>query len=115
MAEWTKVIQEPNGVDMTYIQQGDVLLFEENIPTDLVSENTNIVQHGKATGHSHRLPESETVYVHPKTKERYLKLVKPAILKHEEHNPIEIPPGTYRIGIVKEYDHFLEESRNVAD
>ena len=34
---------------------------------------------------------------------------------HEEHKPITINPGFYEIGIVKEYDHFAEESKKVQD
>jgi hypothetical protein len=34
---------------------------------------------------------------------------------HEEHSPVEIPPGEYEIGRVREYDHFREEARPVID
>jgi hypothetical protein len=34
---------------------------------------------------------------------------------HEEHRVLEIPPGDYLIGIVREYDHFAEEARHVID
>lgn len=36
-------------------------------------------------------------------------------LNHEEHKSFEIPKGFYRLEFVQEYDHFLEESRNVID
>lgn len=100
---------------MNYVEQGDVLLFMEDIPSDLVDTKTHIVQFGEHTGHAHRLEESETVWECPKTKTRYLKLVKPTMLRHEEHNPIELAPGTYRIGIVREYDPFEDEIRSVRD
>ena len=34
---------------------------------------------------------------------------------HEEHKPVAVPCGTYEVRIAKEYDHFSEEARSVAD
>ena len=36
-------------------------------------------------------------------------------LKHEEHNPIDIPPGYYLVRIVREMDHITGRARYVAD
>jgi len=36
-------------------------------------------------------------------------------LTHEEHNPIEIPSGYYKVDIVKEFDHFSQLTRSVVD
>ena len=36
-------------------------------------------------------------------------------LKHEEHNPIEIPPGKYVVKIVREFDHITRRAGYVAD
>ena len=36
-------------------------------------------------------------------------------LTHEEHNPIELPPGKYMVRIVQEFDHITGRSRYVAD
>jgi hypothetical protein len=38
-----------------------------------------------------------------------------ALLKHQEHNPINIPKGNWKIKIVKEYDPFENEIRRVQD
>jgi hypothetical protein len=38
-----------------------------------------------------------------------------AVLTHQEHHDCVLPKGDYQIGIVQEYDHFLEEARHVAD
>lgn len=38
-----------------------------------------------------------------------------AEVTHQEHNPIALPPGNYTRLIVREFDHFAEEARNVAD
>jgi len=99
------------------IQQGDVLFHAETIPSgDLKPIQSPIVQHGEATGHAHRLYGGEYEFVtHIKNKTRHLRVVTPVMLRHEEHKPIEIPPGEYRIGIVREYDHLEEEAREVRD
>ena len=34
---------------------------------------------------------------------------------YEEHKPLTIPPGVYRVGRVKEYDYFAEMERPIAD
>lgn len=99
-----------------YIQQGDTLYYPEKLPEGLEKLNTNVVQEGEATGHAHRLHgEGFQLFHNPKTKEKFLRLVEPTSLKHEEHKEIKLPPGDYRIGIVREYDHFSEEARQVAD
>jgi hypothetical protein len=105
--------------------QGDVVLFCEELPSDFNSwplVKDGVVALGEATGHLHQWHGDEfEVRENPETKERHLKLVKPATLKHQEHgfikafvddNPEKVG---FRIGIVKEFDHFSEEIRKVAD
>lgn len=98
-------------------QQGDTLYYPvDSIPKGLLKLDTDIVQSGEATNHHHRLHgDGFQLFENPKTKEKHLRLVKPTSLKHEEHHEIKLPPGDYRIGIVREYDHFKEEARQVAD
>ena len=38
-----------------------------------------------------------------------------ATLTHEEHNPVTVPSGYYKIDIVKEFDHFSQLDRRVVD
>lgn len=102
---------------MKKLGHGDVRLFREKMPKDgLIDEKTNIVQWGEVTNHAHRLTGGKaTLYTHVPTKTRWLKVVEPVSLKHEEHHTIEIPPGEYRIGIVRETDHLEGVTRQVAD
>ena len=44
-----------------------------------------------------------------------LELVAPGTVTHEEHLPIILPPGTYRVGKEREVDHFSETVRRVID
>lgn len=99
-----------------YIQQGDVIISPSVIPSDAKKSDTNVLQEGEATGHAHRLFDGDyQVYEEPKTKQKHLRLLTPTALRHEEHKEIILPPGDYHIGIVREYDHFSEEARRVAD
>ena len=38
-----------------------------------------------------------------------------AVLTHEEHNAISIPPGEYEISQVREFDYLRGETRRVVD
>lgn len=97
-------------------QQGDVLLHLEAIPKEAVEKKFDgVVQYGEHTGHSHKFTESGYIYFETPQKTRHLRIVEPIKLFHEEHKEITISPGEYRIGIVKEYDHFAEEAREVLD
>ena len=102
---------------MTYFQQGDVILTKTTLPVGNLQETKDpILQHGEATGHMHRLTnDGFTVYQNEKDLKRYLRLVKPNLLKHEEHSEIPLPIGDYELRIVREYDHFSEEARQVRD
>lgn len=102
---------------MEIYQHGDVVIIKRpELPKDLKDLKTNVLAEGEATGHAHRLHgDGYTYFEEPKTKERYLRLVQPVALRHEEHHEIILPTGDYEIRIVREYDHFSEEARRVAD
>ena len=100
-------------------QQGDVLL--QKVEIDLsdakkepLKNNTWVVAEGEHTGHAHVIVESEAIVYH-KNGKRYVLTEKGFTITHEEHNPITVQPGVYEVGIVQEYDHFIEETKNVED
>lgn len=102
---------------MNNIQQGDVLIRRVNeIPekAKVESKDSIILALGETTGHFHGIDcIGAEILDHAGT--RYIKLPTSAILKHQEHNPIEIPAGLYQIGIVQEYDYFSKMTRKVVD
>jgi len=104
---------------MKYHQQGDVLLFREQIPeTAKQATKDPVLQHGESTGHAHRLTDEDfELFEQPETKTRYLRLLKPSGLRHEEHKEIILPPGDYRIDIVREVGGEEDEEyiRTVTD
>ena len=97
-------------------QQGDVLIIKKNINIiNATKLNHVVLAEGEATGHCHMAdPENAELL---KLGEQIILNVfgKSATITHQEHNKIEVPNGIYFIDLVKEYDHFLEESRKVID
>ncbi len=105
------------------IQQGDVLLQEvERIPLNAVQQQHQgriVVARGEQTGHSHVI-ESDRVKMWTLTRsgataEMYLEVQAPVTIVHDEHKPLPIPPGIYRVGRVKEYDYFSRMERAIED
>ena len=98
-------------------QQGDVWL--ETIAKDSTFEKIKdgqgiILAEGEATGHMHRVKERAELY-RDKNGQFYLSAHGPVTITHEEHKPITIPGGFYKVGIVQEYDYIGMQSRRVED
>jgi hypothetical protein len=104
-------------------QQGDVLCFGgERIPEGAkpmkIQNGLYILAEGETTGHKHATAAVlEDVQGFEKEGVFYLDVKKAegVTVIHEEHKPIILKKGTYRIGIVREKDHFADEIRKVAD
>lgn len=110
------------------IRQGDVLLIptDEAIPAGarcVKRERGRLVlAHGEATGHAHAIADPDVeLYREPGTTgigdevDRWLKVQRAdgATLRHEEHAPIFLPAGTYKVRRQREYSP--EAIRQVAD
>ena len=98
-------------------QQGDVLL--ESVKIDPSYEKFHdsagiILAEGETTGHMHRVKERAELY-RDKNGQFYLSAHGPVTITHEEHKPITIPGGFYKVGIVQEYDYIEMQSRKVQD
>ena len=125
-------------------QQGDVVMFQEDDATfdkyatargsdNAVSYNTQshnnpVLAFGEATGHLHQIHmkdmlDAAEVTLHMSrfriagedTPEGFEVREETVTLTHEEHNPIDVPPGKYIVRIVREFDHIAGRSRYVAD
>ncbi len=100
---------------------GDVIVTKSDLPSEFSSYpivKDSCIAYGESTGHMHKIfgePGSFELREDPKTKIRHLKVVRPVMLKHQEHSPIELPPGEYRTGIQTEYDPFTRLTRAVID
>ena len=100
-----------------YYQQGDVLLIATEMPRGAKLKQCGghlVLAEGEATGHAHAIVDTEC-QLYSLADELFIKCEKPVTVTHEEHAAIEVPAGTWRVAIVREYDHFAEESRQVMD
>lgn len=97
-------------------RQGDVLIERvEQIPkTANRATGRIILAHGEATGHHHAIDERDpadwwkeadgTQYVHARGN---------STVTHQEHAPILLPPGKYKV--MRQVEYAPEAIRNVAD
>lgn len=100
---------------------GDVIVEKiDKLPADF--DNWPIIKdrclaYGEATGHIHQLDDPNIVVrENPQTGERVFEVKGNIVyLKHQEHKPVAFRDGVYKHGIQREYDHFNEIIREVAD
>lgn len=110
-----------------HFRHGDVLLERINNATEikdetkLVSTGSMTVAEGELTGHKHTLnPQSGTqVQIYQNIEnpdEKYVAVVNGStVLEHQEHKPIDVEEGLYRVRIEREFDPTTEVSRKVYD
>lgn len=96
------------------IVQGDVFLVPCKVPEGAKKKQGKTLAYGEATGHHHSVLEDD-VTLYEEDGVLYLKAEKEVSVTHQEHKPITVPAGEWRVGIVQEYDPFEEEARNVRD
>ena len=125
-------------------QQGDVVMFQVDNETfdkyanargsdnsvnyNTQSHNNPVLAFGEATGHLHQIHmkdmlDAAEVTLHMgwhreagrDVPEAFEVREETVTLTHEEHNPLDVPPGKYVVRIVREFDHMTGRSRYVAD
>ena len=128
---------------MNKYQQGDVVMFQVDKATfdkntrkgdeyktayNTQSHNNAVLAFGEVTGHKHQIHMKEMLDAAEVTlsmgynrnagedvPEGFCVENETVTLKHEEHNPVDIPPGYYLVRIVREMDHITGRARYVAD
>lgn len=99
------------------MRQGDVMMElvdeEPKGLKTLKAKGAVVLALGEVTGHMHQVESGAALLEHPKTKARFLRVVKPTALKHEEHAPVKLKPGLYRTWIQRVYSP--EKIRRVED
>ncbi|MBV8859864.1 MAG: hypothetical protein JOZ02_23235 [Acidobacteria bacterium] len=99
----------------TWYQQGDVTIKPvAAVPSGASPLGGRVLAEGEATGHKH-LAEAEDVLLFMHEGALYMRVPSGTRVVHEEHHALDIPPGDYLVGQVREYDHFAEETRPVYD
>ena len=136
--------EEKKIVKYNKYQQGDVVMFQvddetfdkyanargsdNSVDYNTQSHNNPVLAFGEATGHLHQIHmkdmlDAAEVTLHMGWHREAGKDVPEAFevreetvtLTHEEHNPLDVPPGKYVVRIVREFDHMTGRSRYVAD
>jgi hypothetical protein len=84
-------------------RHGDILIATvEAIPPE-ASVVRGMLATGEITGHSHRVEEPETAEMWEYRGEHFLKVRAITRVIHEEHRPITLEPGMYRVWQQREY------------
>ena len=102
------------------IQQGDVTLERvESIPSKAkpkaATKRGYVLAEGEHTGHAHCIEKTSKAEFYEVDGVLYVKAKEPVELTHEEHKTITVPKGNWKIGIVREFDHFAQMERQVKD
>jgi hypothetical protein len=86
-------------------RHGDVLIATiEAVPERARPVSTSILAHGEVTGHSHRIADPTSAKLWQDGETLFMQVVaSTARLVHEEHAPIELPRGLYRVWGQREY------------
>ena len=96
-------------------RHGDLLIREIwLIPSDAVRKSTNIIAEGEKTGHNHELKGAQQVF-ETLDKQLYFEAKQDVILKHPDHNTLEIPTGHYIVEHQRRYNPFEDVQEEVVD
>lgn len=95
-------------------RQGDVLL----VPVARVegrkspSKKRIVLAEGEVTGHAHSVSAKDAELFVSEV-ETYLRVRSETDVTHQEHSPITLPPGSYKV--VRQREYSPEAIRNVSD
>jgi hypothetical protein len=100
---------------MPLYRHGDLLVEDaDQIPSDSRRLQHLVLAEGELTGHSHRIAERGAAVLYQTGRGLYLDVIADcATLVHQEHGPISLPRGAYRIWRQREYTP--QEIRTVRD
>src|SRR5579862_2055581 len=83
-------------------RQGDILLTAiDSLPEGLTLQPDNVIVRGEATGHAHQLQEGR-VWGDAQGN-LFLEVLIPTQVVHQEHQPIALQAGCYRVTRQREY------------
>ncbi len=102
-------------------RQGDVLIVpigEDDVTVVSswqIEEGRTVLAFGEATGHAHAIYDRTTESVRTANDELFLRVVEPTEVRHEEHAPVPLEPGLWRVVRQREYDESDRRWDFVAD
>jgi hypothetical protein len=98
----------------TQYRQGDVWIERIDALPEVISPvpGPTILAHGEVTGHAHEVKRYGKLFK-ASDGQLFLKMACKGILEHQEHDPITLPAGVYRVRRQREYSP--EAIRMVVD
>ncbi len=112
MISWFKKIF---GMKPKLFRHGDLLIRKvSSIPKKAIPTSTNIIAEGEKTGHNHELKGAQQVF-ETLDKQLYFEAKQDVILKHPDHNTLEIPTGHYIVEHQRRYNPFEDVQEEVVD
>src|SRR5260370_33113900 len=85
-------------------RHGDVLISAvEEIPQGARRIQGVVLASGEVTGHSHRVETAQAAQLWEDAGERFLTILETTRVIHDEHQPITLSPGNYRVWQQREY------------
>jgi hypothetical protein len=86
-------------------RQGDVLIATiESVPEGATRRSSPVLLEGELTGHAHRIEVPSTAELWECNGQLYMKVIaRTTTIVHDEHNPITLDSGTYRVWRQREY------------
>ena len=86
-------------------RHGDVLIQKvTEVPKEARRLRHRTLAHGELTGHSHQIQENQCSSLWQSASELFLRVEAARVtVVHQEHAPIEIPRGIYRVWRQREY------------
>ena len=102
---------------MSQYRQGDVMLIRmAKAPARAVAVRRRggkvVLARGEQTGHAHVIESDVAQLLEDVTGKRFLILTRTERLVHEEHAPVDVPPGIYQVLQQREY---VAPQRSAAD
>ncbi len=96
-------------------RHGDVMIQKvRKLPNEKRRCRHLILAHGEITGHSHQIKEKKNATLYETPGDLYLEVTaNEATVVHEEHHPIALMKGIYRVWRQREYSP--EEIRVIRD
>jgi hypothetical protein len=105
---------------MNMYRQGDVLLIavddiDDSAPQKRDPKGRIVLAYGEMTGHAHAICNKAATLYGTDLENRFLEVLAQggATLSHEEHAPIHLPHGAYRV--VRQREWTTEGTRWLAD
>jgi hypothetical protein len=97
-------------------RQGDVLMERvDAVPAEAVPRPGETLFQGERSGHAHAIRPADGVDILAHADTLYLRATGPFTVVHDEHGPITLEPGLYRVWRQREYDPRRFDARGWSD